>query len=113
MIKSLIAKEINITSIGSKFKKENLLNTIIELVLYVGFIAIEVYLFHMLSSKLNSYVGVARALLTIFLTIISAVLIVVMTTQARKSIFSVEDANIMLTKPIKPMDNILSKILLI
>lgn len=113
MIKSLIAKEINITSIGSKFKKENLLNTIIELVLYVGFIAIEVYLFHMLSSKLNSYVGVARALLTIFLTIISAVLIVVMTTQARKSIFSVEDANIMLTKPIKPMDNILSKILFI
>ena len=113
MIKSLIAKEINITSIGSKFKKENILNTIIELVLYVGFIAIEVYLFHMLSQKLNNYNGVAEAFLTIFLTIISAVLIVALTIQARKSIFSTEDASIMLTKPIKPKENILSKILFV
>lgn len=113
MIKSLILKEINTTSIGSKFKKENLVNSILELMLYVGFIAVEVYLFHMLSGKLTAYNGVPEAFLTIFLALITAVVIVVLTMQARKSIFSSEDASIMLTKPIKPVDNIVSKIVFI
>ena len=113
MIKSLILKEIKTTSIGSKLKKENLLNTVLELVLYVGFIAIEVYLFHMLSAKFQAYNGVAEAFLVIFLTLISAVLTVVLAMQARKSLFSAEDASIMLTKPIKPLDNVISKILFV
>ncbi len=113
MIKSLILKELNTTSIGSKFKKENLLNTILEIILYGGFIAIEVYLFHMLIKKFEAYNGVSIAFLTIYLTIISFIITVILTIQARKSIFSIVDAQVMLTKPIRPKDNIISKIVFI
>ena len=113
MIKSLIIKELNITSLGYKFKKENLINTILELLIYAGFIVIEVYLFHMLTKKFQAYNGVEEAFLMIYLSIISIFLILLMTLQARKSIYSIEDANIMLTKPIKPKDNIISKIIFI
>ncbi len=110
MIWSLIKKEINITSIGSKFKRDNLLNTLLGLALYAGFIAVEVFLFNMLITKLGAYDGVSEAILTIFLAIITAIAITLLTLQARKSIFSQEDALIMLTRPIKPANNIMSKV---
>lgn len=110
MFWSLIKKEINITSIGSKFKKDNLLNTLLGLALYAGFIAVEVFLFNMLITKLGAYDGVSEAVLAIFLAIITAISIALLALQARKSIFSQEDALIMLTKPIKPLDNIMSKV---
>ncbi len=113
MIKSLILKEINITSIGSKFKKDNLVNTLLGLALYAGFIAVEVFLFNMLITKLDAYDGVSEAILTIFLAIITAIAIVVFALQARKSVFSQEDALIMLTKPIKPLFNIISKVVFV
>ncbi len=113
MIKSLIAKEINITSLALKFKKENILNTLLEIIIYVGFIVIEVYLFHMLSKKFEAYNGVEEAFLVIYLTIISLFLILLLTLQSRKSIFSVTDAEIMLTRPIRPIDNMISKVLFI
>ena len=52
MIASLIQKEFKSSSFALKFKKDNILNTIIELLLYAGFIAIEIYLFNMLSKKI-------------------------------------------------------------
>ena len=113
MIKSLIVKEINITSLALKFKKENIFNTILEAILYAGFIAIEVYLFHMLSKKFETYNGVGEAFLVIYLSIISIFLILLLTLQSRKSIFSVTDAEIMLTRPIKPLDNMISKVVFI
>ena len=113
MIKSLILKELNVTSIGSKLKKENILNTMLEVILYGGFIAIEVYLFHMLIKKLEAYSNVPEAFLTIYLTIISFIITLILTIQARKSIFSLTDAKVMLTKPIRPRDNIISKIVFI
>ena len=113
MIKSLILKELNTTSIGSKLKKENLLNTLLEIILYGGFIAIEVYLFHMLIKKFEAYSGVSEAFLTIYLTILSLMITIILTIQARKSIFSTVDAQVMLTKPIRPRDNIISKIVFI
>ena len=81
MIKSLITKELNITSLGSKFKKENLINTILELLIYAGFIVIEVYLFHMLTKKFQAYNGVEEAFLMIYLSIISIFLILVILNQ--------------------------------
>lgn len=113
MLKSLILKEFSLTSISQKFKKSNLLNTIIELILYIGFIIVEVYLYNMLNKKLISYNDAPLAFLTIILAIISIILIFTMALQSRKTIFNEEDSMIILTKPIRPIDNIISKIIFI
>lgn len=113
MLRSLIKKEFSITSISQKIKKDNIINTIVELILYFGFIVVEVYLYNMLNKKLSNYNDAPLAFLTIFLGLISVILIGTMALQSRKTIFNEEDSMIMLTKPIRPIDNIISKIIFI
>ena len=113
MIASLIQKEFKSSAFALKFKKDNILNTIIELLLYAGFIAIEIYLFNMLSKKLNIYENAPQAFLAIFLALVNLVLIGISTISARKVFFNEEDSMIMITRPVKAVDNIISKVIFI
>ena len=113
MIASLIQKEFKSSSFALKLKKDNILNTIIELVLYAGFIAIEIYLFNMLSKKLNIYENAPQAFLAIFLALVNIALIGITTVSTRKVFFNEEDSMIMITRPVRSVDNIISKIIFI
>ena len=111
MFFSLVFKEIKTLFSKDAFSKDKILNLILNLIVSVFFIAIEISLYTMLNNKLMVYKGASISFLTIFLGIISVVMIIYNTIVFRNNLFNEDDSKILITKPVDPIVNVFSKII--
>ena len=113
MLLNLVLKELKNTSIISRIKKGNIFGTILSIILSLGFVVLEVVVYSMLSNKLKKYEGATDAFLVVFLFAVTVILIFYLSIIVGKSLYNKEDNTILLTKPIPPYINTLSKVLYI
>ena len=107
MFLNLVLKEFD------KLKKKNLLSLFLNLVLAIGFVFIEIYLYKMINEKLMAFKGASLSFLTIFLFVVSIAHILFLTAKVRKTMYSKTDSDILINKPVSPVLNIMSKIVFI
>ena len=111
MFLSLVFKEIKSIFSGDKFSKDKVLNTILSAIVSIFFIVIEISLYTMLNNRLSVYKGASVGFLTIFLCIISIIMTLYTTFVFRKTLFNEDDNKVLITKPIDPTVNVISKVL--
>ena len=111
MFLSLVFKEIKSIFSGDKFSKDKVLNTILSAIVSIFFIVIEISLYTMLNNRLSVYKGASVGFLTIFLFIISIIMTLYTTFVFRKTLFNEDDNKVLITKPIDPTVNVISKVL--
>ena len=113
MFLNLLIKEFKNGSLADKLKKNNFFNLLLSLILAASFILIEIVLFRLLDRKLSVFPGAGEAFLIIFLFSVSAIHILYLTSVVRKTLFSSIDGAVMITRPVSPTMNILSKIVFV
>lgn len=113
MLVNLVLKEFKNGAFFRKFRKRSFLSFGFGLLISAAFVALEILLFRMLNRKLTVFEGASDAFLSIFLFCVSIAHILYLASAVRKTLYSKEDAEIMISKPVSPALNILSKIVFI
>lgn len=113
MFLNLVLKEFKNGALFDKLKKKNFLSLFLNLVLAIGFVFIEIYLYKMINEKLMAFKGASLSFLTIFLFVVSIAHILFLTAKVRKTMYSKTDSDILINKPVSPVLNIMSKIVFI
>lgn len=113
MFLNLVLKEFRNGALVTKLKKKNFLSVILNVLVSIAFVILEVYLFKMLNAKLSAFEGASIAFLNIFLFAISVIIILYQTTIVRKTLYSKEDNDILINKPVSPVMNMLAKIVFV
>ena len=108
---TLLAKDFKLMfPQGTSFKK-NLPSRLLSLLLLAGFVFLEVFIFRSTLVKILPYSRAPEALLTLFLFIISLLMSLIATGQARKLFFNKKDMEQLAAYPIDSADLITSKLL--
>lgn len=113
MFLSLVLKEFKNGSLARKMKKGNFLGILLNIILVLGFLVLEIYIYSMLNAKLRVFVGASEAFLTLFLFLIGFVNILYLVTKVRATLFDPVDNKIIITKPVSPTINMASKLVFI
>lgn len=113
MLVSLLLKELKNNSFFSRIRKGNILSAILELCITLIYITIEIVVFSLLLNKVNKFEGADRAFLIIFLFLMTIINVVYFALKLRKLLYNDADNIILLSKPINPLINTLSKVIYI
>lgn len=113
MFLNLLLKEFKSGAIIGKIRKKNFLSAILNIVVSLAFVFLEIYIFKMLNTKLNKFPGASQAFLSLFLFIISIAHSLYLTTTVRKTLYSKDDFDILMSKPVTPLMNVMSKIVFV
>lgn len=108
---TLLAKDFKLIFAGGKAGKSRILSYAVNALLLVLAVAVETFIFLMILTKLKTYNNALLAFLTIFLVVISLLMIVVCTAQAKKLLFGEKDVELLTSYPVSNSQIILSKII--
>jgi hypothetical protein len=108
---NLLAKDFKLMFPEGNDRKKNLPSLVLSGLLLAVFIWLEVYIFQSTLIKIKAYEGAPLALLTLFLFVISILMCLIATGEARKLFFNKLDMEQLSAFPIDPADLIASKLL--
>ncbi len=107
---SLIAKDFKLMFANKSGLKEKIISLIFGIVVGLMFIAIETYVFYIIINKIKVYENAAIPFFTIFLFIISVIMIVFAIFNTKRLFFNEEDARYLASYPISNTKKVLSKL---
>ena len=108
---NLIAKDFKLLFASGKSKREQILSIIFSIVLGMIFITVETYLFVKIINKIKIYPNAPKAFFTIFLAIVSILMICNATKTAKQLLFNDLDITQLTPYPIDNSKKVLSKML--
>lgn len=97
---NLLFKDLRIRFLGDADFKKKLLKLILIIFLFGAVAFLIAFIFSKVIEKVNVYTGAATAYLTLFLSIVSLLMIVMNTLRAYKLFFDKKDIEILTTKPV-------------
>ncbi len=107
---SLIAKDFKLMFANKSGLKEKIISLIFGVVVGLMFIAIETYVFYTIINKIKVYQNAAIPFFTIFLFIISVIMIFFAIFNTKRLFFNEEDARYLASYPISNAKKVLSKL---
>lgn len=108
---NLLLKDFKLLFAGKDSLKQNILSAIANVLLFAAFLALETFLFSTILSKIKNYNNATIPFLTLFLFIISCVIILLDTVQANKLFFNEKDTQQLVIRPISNAQIVLSKLI--
>ena len=108
---NLLIKDFKLIYPTTKDLKKRIFSSIFYILIFISFITIETFLFSNILNKIKNYQNAPISFLTLFLFIVSILMIILGTFQTKKLLFNTKDLEQLTTKPIPNKQIILSKLL--
>ncbi len=107
----LLLKDFKLLFTGKNSLKKNLLSALANVLLLAAFLMIETFIFSMILQKIKNYNNATIPFLTLFLFVISCIMIVLDTVQANKLFFNQKDTEQLIIRPISNAQIVFSKLI--
>lgn len=110
---TLLIKDFKLLFRREKSLSKRILSTLLSIIFIGSFVAIEIILFSAILNKIKDFSQAPEAFMTLFLLIISVLLIVFLIFQAKKLFFNEKDIEQLTSYPVSNSQLVLSKLLLL
>ena len=107
---NLIVKDFKLLFVSKNSLRKNIMSALTSALALAIFLAIEVYIFTMLLNKLQDYNKATLPFLTLFLFIISVVMVFLNIFRANKLFFNRQDIDQLIRRPISNFQIVFSKL---
>ncbi|MBR7140846.1 MAG: hypothetical protein IKD03_01765, partial [Clostridia bacterium] len=108
---TLLVKDFKLMFIKEKSVSKRIVSAIFSLLFLAAFLVVEIFLFTAILNKIKNYTGAAPAFMTLFLFVISVLMIIMSVFQAKKLFFDEKDIEQLSSYPVTNSQIILSKLL--
>ena len=108
---NLLLKDFKLLFAGKDSLKKNILSAIANVLLFAVFLALESFIFSAILKKIKSYDNATIPFLTLFLFIVSCIIILLDTVQANKLFFNEKDTQQLIIHPISNAQIVISKLI--
>ncbi len=111
---NLLIKDFKMLFLGDKSSlKKKIISLLFTMIMLIGFIVVETFIFSMVINKVKNYTGAAPVFLTLFLFIISCIMIVLNLFNAHKLFFNEKDIEQLTHYPVTNEEIVGSKLILL
>lgn len=108
---TLLVKDFKLMFIKEKSVSKRIVSAIFSLLFLAAFLVVEIFLFTAILNKIKNFTGAAPAFMTLFLFVISMLMIIMSVFQAKKLFFDEKDIEQLSSYPVSNSQIILSKLL--